>query len=120
MSIETDFRATLVAHAPLVALIGPRLALNALPDAVGLPALVYGVRHDRTSGLDGTLLADQAGIVVQCWGDTAASAQAVADAVVAAVSTAPAAAGAVVNDRSDTFDADLGIDGVVLTVEWWG
>jgi hypothetical protein len=119
MSIEADFRTTLSAHAPLTALISTRLALNALPDDADMPAVVYSVRHDRTSGLSGALLADQGSIEVQCWSNTAASAQAVADAVVAAVATAPAAAGAVVIDRADTFDADMGTDGVVLTVEWW-
>ncbi len=119
MSIETDFRATLLAHAPLASLVAARVALNALPDGAGLPAVVYGVAHNRTLGLDGTLLADQAAIAVQCWAETATEAQAVADAVIAAVATAPTDAGAVVTDRADTFDPELGIDGVQLTAEWW-
>ena len=120
MSIESDFRATLAAHAPLSALVAGRIALNAVPEGSGTPAVVYSVRHDRTLGLDGSLLADQASIAVQCWADTAAEAEAVADATVAAIGTAPAASGAVVLDRSGTFDAEAGLDGVVLSVEWWG
>lgn len=120
MSIESDFRATLAAHAPLSALVAGRIALNAVPEGSGTPAIVYSVRHDRTLGLDGSLLADQASIEVQCWADTATQAEAVADAAVGAVATAPAASGAVVLDRTGTFDADMGLDGVVLSVEWWG
>ena len=120
MSIESDFRATLAAHAPLSALVAGRIALNAVPEGSGTPAIVYSVRHDRTLGLDGSLLADQASIAVQCWADTAAEAEAFADAAVAAIGTAPAASGAVVLDRSGAFDAEAGLDGVVLSVEWWG
>ena len=44
---------------------------------------------------------------------------AVADAVKAAVATAPAASGACVTGRSSTFDPETGQDGTVLAVEWW-
>lgn len=119
MSIETDFRALLAANAGVAALVGTRIALNAVPDNSGYPLIVFGATHNRTLGIDNTLLADQATLVVMCWGKTSAEAEAVADAVIAAVPTAPAAAGAVVLDRAGTFDEELGLDGVALTVEWW-
>ncbi len=118
MTIEADFRATLAAHAPLTALVGSRIALNAI-DAPGMPCVVFAASHDRTIGLNNTLLADQCAIEVQCWADTAAGADAVADAVIAAVATASAAAGACVLSRASSFDAELGIDSTVLAVEWW-
>ena len=119
MSIESDVRSVLAAYGPLAALVGTRIALNAVPNESARPLVVYGVAHDRTVGLDGTLLADQAVVTVQCWADTPASAEAVADAVIAAIATAPATAGATVNDRTGTYDDELGLDGVVLGVEWW-
>jgi hypothetical protein len=119
MSIETDFRATLAAHAPLVALVATRIALNAVPEGQAVPLVVYDCTHDRTLGLDNSLLADQATLQVQCWAATATQADEVADAVLAAVATAPAASGACVLSRASTHDPELGLDGVTLTVEWW-
>ena len=83
------------------------------------PLVVFACRHDRTLGLDNSLLADQCALDVQCWGTTAAQAALVADAVVDAVATAAAAAGACVLTRATTHDPDLGLDGEILTVEWW-
>jgi hypothetical protein len=119
MSVETDFRATLAAYSALTTLVGTRLALSAAPEGAAVPLVVYACTHDRTIGLGGALLADRCTIDVQCWANTAVQADAVADAVVAAVATAATASGACVLDRSNTFDAELGLDGVVLTVEWW-
>ena len=119
MSVESDFRALLAAHAPLTALVGTRIALNAVPEQSALPLVVYAVSHSRTLGLDNSLLADQCAIAVQCWADTATAADAVADAVVAAIATAAAGQAAVLA-RSTTFDPEMGLDGTELTVEWWG
>ena len=118
MSIEADFRAQLAGHAPLVALVGSRIALNAVSDS-DTPVVVYAVSHNRTLGLDGSLLADQATVIVQCWANTPAEAEAVADAVIAALATAPAGAGAAVTSRAGAYDDELGADGVELVVEWW-
>lgn len=119
MSVESDFRALLAAHAPLTALVGSRIALNAVTEQAAAPLVVYVVTHNRTLGLDGSLLADQCSIDVQCWAETAAGADAVADAVMAAIAGAPVGQCAVL-DRSTTFEPDLGMDGTLLTVEWWG
>jgi len=119
MSIESDFRALLVGHSPLAALVGTRVALNVVPEESVPPLVVFAATHDRVLGLDNTLHSDQCAIEVQCWGDTATTADAVADAVIGALATAPADAGAVCLGRSTTFDPDLGLDAVVLTVEWW-
>ena len=119
MSVETDFRALLAGYSSLSALVSTRIAQDAVPEGSVFPLVVFACRHDRTLGLNNTLLGDTCTLSVQCWADTGAGAAAVADAVVAAVATAPAAAGAVVLDRASTFDPDLGADGVQLTVEWW-
>lgn len=119
MSIETDFRALLAAHAPLAALVGNRIAQDAITEGATGALVVFSARHDPTLGLDNTVLADICTLAVQCWADTGAQAAAVAAAVKAAVATAPADTGACVLDESTTHDPEIGLDGVLLTVEWW-
>ena len=119
MTIEADFRALLAGYAGVTALVGSRIAQNAVPDAAGLPCIVFTATHTRYLTLNNTVDADQAAISVQCWAETAAAADTVADAVVAAVATAPAAAGAVVLDRASAYDPEMGLDATALTVEWW-
>ncbi len=119
MSIETDFRALLAAHAPLTALVSGRIALNAVPENSEFPLVVFAAEHDRQFNVDGTLAYDACTLSVQCWAATAAVADAVADAVVAAVATAPVARAASVSERGTTFDPEIGADGTTLTVSWW-
>jgi hypothetical protein len=90
-----------------------------VPEGSPSPVVVFAATHDRTLGLDNTLLGDQCSIEVQCWGETAAQAEQVADAVIAALPGAPAAAGAVCTSRASTFEPEIGLDGVILSVEWW-
>lgn len=120
MSVETDFRAALAAHAPLVALVGSRIAQDAVPDGATYPLVVFSVRCDPALGLDGAAMAEQCALSVQCWANSGSAAAAVADAVVGAVVAAEAAgAYAYLNERSTSFDEELGLDAVLLTVEWW-
>lgn len=119
MSVETDFRALLAARTQLTALVSTRIALNAVPEGSAVPLVVFAVTHDRLLDLNNALLADRCSISVQCWADTAVAADAVADEVITAVAGAPTARGACVVDRAGTFDAELGLDGTLLTVEWW-
>jgi hypothetical protein len=119
VSIESDFRATLAAHAPLTALVGNRIAQDATAEGVTGALVVFSARHDITLGLDNTVLADSCTLDVQCWAATGAQAAVVADAVIAALATAPPNAGVVAISRATTHDPDLGLDGVQLSVEWW-
>lgn len=119
MSIETDFRALLAGHAGLTALVGTRIALNAVPPGMARPLVVFTAAHDLTHNLLGQAVADTCSLAVQCWADTAAAADAVADQVAAAVAAAPSDAGAVVLDRATGYDPDLDLHATVLTVEWW-
>lgn len=120
MSIEADFRAVLVAHAPLVALVpAARIAQNAVDGTGTGAAVVFTATHAPILGLGTVALGDQCTLEVQCWAASAAAADAIADAVVAAVATAPAAAAACVLARASVFDAETGQDGTVLSVEWW-
>lgn len=117
MSAETDFRALLAGHAPLVALVGDAIVVNAM-DAGPTDYVVFTAAHDMVHGLGGELLADDVTFTVQCWSAPAIGAAAIADAVAGAVAAAPALAMAQVTGRGDVFDEAGGFDGVELTVIW--
>lgn len=114
MSAETVFTALLEAHAPLTALVGTRVAQNAVPQGEAMPLVVFGAAHNRTLGLDDTLLADEVTFSVQCWAKDAVDATAVADAVQASIGTR-----AEVVSRSDAYNPELDAHAVELTVFWF-
>lgn len=120
MSIETDFRDALLAHAPLTALVGDRVSQDAAPDGSLYPLVLFTVRRDSVNALDGALLIDQAAISVQCWGETGASAAATADAVRGALDAVLMQRGAIQLDRSTATDDELNLDAVFLSIQWWG
>lgn len=121
MSVETDFRAALVAHAALTALVGTRIAQNAVPQGSSYPLVVFTVLHQRELSLFNEQHADAATISVQCWAETSASAAAVADAVEAALAAdaTAQAADCTVTLRETAFDPELGLDAEQLSIEWW-
>jgi len=116
MSAETEFRAALVAHAPLLALVpAARIAQNAMTDGAGVPCIVYGSTRIPDFHLDNSVGAVNTQFTAQCWADTAAAASAVADAAEAAL----LAVGTVCTSRSTTYDEELGLDGLELIFDWW-
>jgi hypothetical protein len=115
MSAESDFRALLAGNAPLVALVGTRIAQNAMKQGEPTPMVVFTATHQPEFGLNNSVHADRVTFDVQCWAATAIQADAVADAIV----TCLAAVGVVATARATGFDAELGLDATVLTVEWW-
>lgn len=118
MTASTDFRALLAAHAPLVDLVGDRVAQNALGEGVAYPAIVYTISTSYERGLDGTLLGTTHSINVNCWANSPDSAEEVADAVDAALQAANPAYDILVTDRASDFEPDLGLDFVQQSVEW--
>jgi hypothetical protein len=119
MSAETDFRALLAGHAGTAALVGRAIAHNAISSGTPAPYVVFTCQHDLEIGLSGVLLADQCTFTLQCWGNTAAQAETVADACEAAIATASQARAAAVTARASGYDEETGLDATVLTVEWW-
>lgn len=119
MSIESDFRALLAGYAPLTALVGARIALNAVPEGQAFPLVVFSASQDRQNNIDGTLAYIACTLSVQCWAKSSEASNTLADAVIAAVATAPALRSALVTERSTTFDPELDADGTTLTVSWW-
>lgn len=119
MSAETEFRALLAGHAGTAAIVGANVAHNAIRSGVPAPYIVFTATHDPVLNLAGKILADPCTFAVQCWGNTAAQAEAVADQAAAAIATAPTARGAAVTARASGYDDETALDAVVLTVEWW-
>lgn len=115
MSALEDFRAALAAHAPLVDLVGDRVALGAVDQGVQPPLIQYAGRVEPQRGLDNSLHATLTNIEAQCWalgGDVAGQ---VADEVEAALLLVDV----VCTSRTTTYDPELGLDGVVMAIEWW-
>lgn len=123
MSIETDFRAALLAHAPLVSLVpAERITVNAAESGIGDPYIAFQAAKDPQFGLGGEVQVEHATLTVQCWSRLSSTAAAVGDLVKAAIdawaATSPLCQVAVIEEQ-DTFDGELGLDGRVLTVDWW-
>jgi hypothetical protein len=119
MAAEAEFRALAVAHAPLTALVSTRVALNAAPQGSALPLVAYTVNHENRHTLLGDAVAeDIATIEAQCWANTGAAAQAVADALQAAIYAQTPVRKGWVDRRSTGYDAELDLHAVVLSVQW--
>lgn len=114
MSAETALRALLAASPTLTALVGSRIAQNVVPQDEPLPLIVFSATHNPSYGIDNTLLADEVSFSVQCWANDGVSADAVADAVAAALTGT-----ADVLSRETAYNEELKLDCTVLTVQWW-
>lgn len=120
MSAENDFRAALLAHAPLVALVGQRVAMHAIAEGSPTPYVVFTASQAPEALLGGEALRTVE-FTTECWADTQVAAAAVADAVEAAIAAYEAATpslAAWVTARTGAFDADVGLDACVLSVQW--
>jgi hypothetical protein len=119
VSIETDVCALLSGHASVAALVNSRVALNAVNEGTPLPYVIVSAQHAFTFTLDSSISADQAAVTIECWGKSAAQAEAVGDAVADAILTAAPITGATLLARVGGVDPENGLDASVLTVEWW-
>lgn len=119
MSAETDLRALLVGFPGLFALVGNRVSENAVPESTAAPYVAFSARHDLSHNLLGDVMADQVTFTVQCWGESASQAAAVADQVKLAVESADPVVGAVSLSTDGAYDPQVGLDAVIITVDWW-
>ncbi len=119
MSVEDDMRADLLAHAPLVALV-TKIAPDKVEQGQARPFIVYLVEREPIYGLE-TLATTRYEFTFQCWGDTRAQAEAVADALEAALALATTVdpSGIPTETRSTAFDPDTGLEAVNVTVDVW-
>jgi hypothetical protein len=115
MSAESDFRAVLAAYAPLTALVGTRIAQNAVPQGATLPYVAFTASHAPEYGLDNTLHGDAVTFSIECWAESAAE----ADAVAVQVQAALLSEGVVCTAAGGTYDPEQGLDATALQAEWW-
>jgi Protein of unknown function (DUF3168) len=119
VSIETDVCSLLTGDPGVAALVAGRVALNAVNEGTPLPYIIVAANHAYTFTLDKTISSDEAAVNIECWGRSAAQAEAVGDAVAAAVLLAPPLSCATLLSRIGGVDPENGLDASVLTVEWW-
>lgn len=116
MSVESEVRAALVAHAPLLAVVpASRISVDALPESTPMPYIAFSKQGEqRELGLGGAVLGVQTTIDVQCVADTRTQALAVADLVRAALAAVgqPSASG------SGAYDPELQVEVEVVSTTW--
>lgn len=121
MSAEADLRTDLLAHAPLAALVDVRVAVDKIEQGAERPFIVFTRQATEPFyTLDNVLHARRITFELQCWGDTRASAEAVADAAVAALAASTREINGIpVDDRSAAYDPDTDLEAVRLVLDWW-
>jgi len=117
VSAETALRALLIAAVPVTALVGQRIASDRIEQGAVRPFVVFSRTESAPLlGIDGTVYKTLVSIDIQCWADTRLDAEAVADAVTAAIrATTPQ----LVSGRSGGYDSDLDLEVASLSIEWW-
>lgn len=117
MSAETALRALLIASTPVTSLVGQRIASDRIEQGATRPFIVYTrTASNPLTGIDGIVYQTLASIDLQCWADTRQEAEAVADAVTAAIRATPPQT---VPNRSGGYDPDLDLEVASLSIEWW-
>ncbi len=121
MSVEADLRTDLLAYAPLSALIGTKLAADKVDKAVTRPFIVFVVEREPHHTLDNTLQTTRYEFQFQCWADTRAEAEQVADALEAALAQSEAVepGGIPVEARTTAHEPDLDLEAVNITCDVW-
>lgn len=116
MSASTDLRVLLAGAAGVTALVGTRIGQDRAEQDWVRPFIVFGVvETDPQRALDGSVHGTRYVFEVQCWANTRASADAVADAV----QTACDGDHRYVTARSGGYEPDLDLESAVLIVDWW-
>ena len=113
-SVETTVRALLVGSAPIAAIVGQRVGINAAAQGWAPPDIVYTTQHQREFFLTGAVAADVCTIELQCWAQTAANASALADLVESALLDA----GGLPATRQTGYDPELGLDAEIIGCTW--
>lgn len=117
MSAESALRALLVADTAVAALVQTRVAVDRMEEGAVFPFVVFARTGTQPiTALDGTHLRSQASLEVQCWAETRLGADALADAVAAAVR---GVISQTVPGRASGYDADTDRHVCSLQVAWW-
>ena len=117
MSAESELRDTLVGYAPLVAAVpAARISVDAVDVNAARPYIAFS-KQLRTDdhGVDGTWLAAQSTIDIQCVGSSRSNAIAVA----ALVRDALRPAGMPAERGGAGYDAENDLEVEIVTVDWF-
>ena len=117
MSAESELRAVLIAHAPLLAAVpATRISIDAVLPSATRPYIAFSKQQvTEDFGLDNTWLATQSTIDVQCVGASRANALVVAGLVRNALR-----AGGMPSDRGSAgYDAENDLEVEIVTVDWF-
>lgn len=117
MSAESELRAVLTGHAPLIAQVpATRISIDAVLPTVARPFVAFSKQQRSDElGLDGGLLAVQSTIDIQCVGSSRSNAIVVADLVRDALR----AAGMPRDRGSAGYDAENDLEVEIVTVDWF-
>lgn len=116
MSLDTDLRAALAAYPAVTALVGSAIVSDRMEQGTPRPFIVFSRTDTQyTQGLDGTIFAERAVFDLQCWADTRASSNTVADAITTMLQADQRA----ILSRTSAYDPDLDLEATLLSVEWW-
>lgn len=113
MDAKATLRAALLAHAPLVALVGQRIFPDGIEETADLPAGVLTVTGtEPIRSIDGTRHGAWVNLSLQFWAATRTT----ADACAAAAEDAAALADHIVLDIADAADLETGLYATTLTI----
>lgn len=115
MSAATSLQALLLATPGVTALCGTRISADRAEQGAARPFVVYSGTAEPQRALDGSVHGTLTTFEIQCWGDSRASAEAVADAVQAACDGAHQ----YITARAAGSDNELDLEAVVMTCLWW-
>ncbi len=105
----------LLGAAPVTALAGTRIAADRAEEDWPCPYVVYSGVTEPQRCLDGSTDGALTVFEIQAWADTRAAAEALADAV----QNACDGAHQYITARAGGYDAELDLEAVVLTCNWW-
>lgn len=120
MSVESDFVASMLSHAPLAALIGDRLVPDKVEQGAPRPYIVYVVEREPEYLLDSALATTRYRFRVQCWGDTRTQCEQVADELEAAMQASTMEEGGLLTETRDTIaEHNLDLEGTEIAFDFW-
>lgn len=113
---ETALRSLLVADVAVNALVAGRVSADRMAQDQPLPFAVFTrTGTEPVTDISGAVLASRTFFEVQCWANTRATAESLADACQNAIR----GASKLVTNRAAVYDPDMDVEGTVLSVEWW-
>jgi hypothetical protein len=120
VSVESDICASLLAHAPLAALIGDLISPDKVLQDASRPFVIYTVQREPHHTIDNVLRSTLYTFTLQVWADTRASADTTADAVEAALAASALEGGGIpVDERQTISESDLDLEGNEIVFTYW-